>query len=582
MYFSTGINSTSIGVHRESLPADAVDAARRIAALAGNDDDALWKLSQDLVARGSAHLGWVASGDGHHKIYTGTFPPVIQLNGDIESLATELERAVPVIHDRLWHFKLEVLSGSTDSRIGLVVAGDDFDIGTGVQEHRYWPDPWLETRSPAGEPVLPRFFSSYDKGDWVRVRHSVLATARTIESEANLIAPEFVKSQGTIGMEVLPVSVWGPGQHRVRTTFTEFGAEQRDLRVVGAGTARWAAAAIRLACRRLESGRQVVIDASGRLVEDEDERRPIVQEAYSEALTKTSVRLEPSSAAAVYIADEPEAHLHPAALQSVRKWLSQLAETAAMVLVATHSPVLLNSPLELIHRVLVLRDGGATRLRPMTGALGEELARVSETLGLTKGELLLMTRLALFVEGPHDQIILDEWFGQDLRTAGVQVFPVHGDRQLPGLAESEIITALGIRIATLTDETSLTRVTSRTPQTTGDIAVTRLIAEAKRAGINVHAVGLRQRDILYYLDETICQKSAPKFPGWQAAVNAWESVGRPGPWKRWVQSKYRLSLSRDNIRDLARECRQQHKIPTELSRVISGLIAYAATPTLSS
>jgi energy-coupling factor transporter ATP-binding protein EcfA2 len=463
--------------------------------------------------------------------------------------------------------------------MGVTVAGLGFDIGTSAPSPRYWPDPWLETRSSEGEPVLPTFFSADEKGDWVRIRHSVLAAARTIESEANLIAPDFVKSQGTIGIEVLPVSVWGPGEHRIRATFTEFGAEQRDLRVVGAGTARWAAAAIRLACRRLESGRQVVADTSGRLIDDDDERRPIIREAYSEALAQMLVRLEPSSAPAVYIADEPESHLHPAALQSVRKWLTKLAETAAMVLVATHSPALLDSPSELIHRVLVLRDGDATKLRPMTGALGVELARVSETLGLTKGELLLMTRLALFVEGPHDQIILDEWFGQQLRAAGVRIFPVHGARHLPGLAESEIIAALGIRIAAVTDETSIARVTSRTPRTTGEVAVTRLIAEAKRAGFKVHAVGFSEPDILYYLDETICQKVAPAFPGWREAVNGWASTGKRGSWKHWVESKYRLSLTRDNIRDLAQECCKKQKIPAELSRVISGLIAYTSNTT---
>ena len=577
VYFNTDILSTSIGVHRGSLPADAVNAARRIAALPGNDDDPLWKLSHDLVAYGSAHLGWPASGDGHKKMLAAVFPPVITLNGDIESLAAEMERAVPVIHDELWHVDLEVLSREPHFS-GVMMVGQNFDIGSGMEGPRYWPDPWLETRSPEGEPVLPIFFNSYDKGNWVRVRHSVLATARIIESEANLIAPDFIKSQGKIGIEILPVSVWGPGQHRVRATFTEFGADQRDLRVVGAGTGRWAAAAIRLACRRLETGRQVVADVSGRLVDDRDERRPIVQKAYSEPLTQTSVWLETSSPPAVYIVDEPEAHLHPAALQSIQKWLSQLAETAAMVLVATHSVALLDCPSELAHRVLVVRNGDTTMLRPMTGALGEELGLVSETLGLTKGELLLMTRLALFVEGPHDQIILDEWFGQDLRAAGVRVFPVHGARNLLGLAESEIIAALGIRMATLTDETSVARVASGAPLTTGEIAVARLIDEAKRAGFKVHAVGLRQPDILYYLDEAICRKVAPKFPGWQIAVNGWVSSGKRGSWKHWVASKYRLPLSRDDIGDLARECRMQHKIPAELSRVVNGLIAYTATP----
>ena len=129
VYFSTDIGSTSISVYRGSLPTVAVQAARRIAALPGDDDDALWKLSQDLVARGSAHLGWVASGHGHDKIWAVAFPPVIQLNGDIDSLATELERAVPVIHNQLWHFELEVLAGSWDSPTGVMVAGQDFDMG---------------------------------------------------------------------------------------------------------------------------------------------------------------------------------------------------------------------------------------------------------------------------------------------------------------------------------------------------------------------------------------------------------------------------------------------------------------------
>jgi hypothetical protein len=155
---------------------------------------------------------------------------------------------------------------------------------------------------------------------------------------------------------------------------------------------------------------------------------------------------------------------------------------------------------------------------------------------------------------------------------------VHGDRNLPGLAESEIIAALGIRIAALTDKTSVERVASGAPRTTGEIAVARLIDEAKRAGFKVHAVGLRQPDILYYLDEAICRKVAPRFPGWQIAFNEWVSSGKRGLWKPWVASKYRLPLSRDGIRDLARECRTQHKIPAELSRVVNGLITYAATP----
>jgi hypothetical protein len=46
--------------------------------------------------------------------------------------------------------------------------------------------------------------------------------------------------------------------------------------------------------------------------------------------------------------------------------------------------------------------------------------------------LPLLTRLAVFVEGPHDQIILEEWFGEELRSAGIRVYPVHGVDNLTG------------------------------------------------------------------------------------------------------------------------------------------------------
>jgi hypothetical protein len=375
---------------------------------------------------------------------------------------------------------------------------------------------------------------------------------------------------------VLPVAVWGPSGRRVRATFTESGQDKRDLKVVGAGTSRWAAAAIRLASRRLVQGRQVVLDSAGVPVDDNDERRRLVIEAYTAPLAQAAVQLVPADSPAVYIADEPESHLHPGALQSVREWLSQLAETAAAVLVATHSTAVLDSPSTRIRRILVLPSAEGTMLREMTGALDDELARVSDVLGLTKGELLLLARLALFVEGPHDQIILGEWFGGQLRAAGIHVFPVRGVDNLPGLITAEIVPALGIRLAAISDGTSVARALAGTPQTRGEIAVARLLSEAAQRGVHVHAVGLGKPDILLYLDEETCRQAAPGFPGWEAAIGTWRDSGSHAPWKRWVKDIYRLPLTHDGIRALARECRNRHTIPAELTQSITSLIAYAS------
>ena len=383
--------------------------------------------------------------------------------------------------------------------------------------------------------------------------------------------------QGRIGIEVLPVSVWGSGTHRIRATFAEDADEKRDLKVVGAGTGRWSAAAIRLAVRRLGKGQQVVIDENGGVVNDEDERRRLVSVALRTPLAQTLVRLEPSEAPAVYIVDEPEAHLHPAALQSVSAWLGELSRTAAMVVVATHSTALLDCPTEIINRVHVQRSELGTKLQLMTGNLADELARVSDEFGLTKGELLLLTRLALFVEGQHDELILHEWFGEALRSAGIRVFPVRGVDNLHGLATSEVISALGIQIATLSDDTSVASAIAQIPRTRGERAVAKLLAEAQRAEVSVHAVGLYKPDILFYLDETICQQYAAGFLGWHTAIDEWANAGRRGPWKRWIKTKYGLPLTPAGIRDLARECHSEGKIPAEIARKIHELIAYAST-----
>jgi hypothetical protein len=43
------------------------------------------------------------------------------------------------------------------------------------------------------------------------------------------------------------------------------------------------------------------------------------------------------------------------------------------------------------------------------------------------------------------------------------------------------------------------------------------------------------------------------------------------------EDTYRLALTHDGIRDLARQCRDRQLIPAELSRVITDLVAYASS-----
>jgi AAA domain len=122
-YFSTDHFTTSMGAAIVDLPAEARDAAMRIAATEGADDDALWKMARDLRESGTCHLGWVASGDGHWAALSAALPRVIVLNGDIDLLAAELDRLIPIVHNRMWGFeaKTEPFDPESPLRGGRVV-----------------------------------------------------------------------------------------------------------------------------------------------------------------------------------------------------------------------------------------------------------------------------------------------------------------------------------------------------------------------------------------------------------------------------------------------------------------------------
>jgi AAA domain, putative AbiEii toxin, Type IV TA system len=569
-FFVAFAGSVFMCVDAAGLPDDAVGAARRIAAADADRNDFLVEIAVNLTTQQAAVIGWVAD----REKLADAFPQVIVLDGAPESLAAELRTALPVIHDRLW---------------GLYYSGgpggghpvDEFEIGTPWgSADRYKVDTWLEQMSDTGEPEIRGPFGAYGRGaDWYRVRHSILAVAAVIEQEANRVAPSFIQDQGLIGVEVLPMSVWGLEDHRVRVTFTGRDGERRDVRVVGAGTARWAAAAVQLACRRLEKGRRVVTDQAGIVVGDLEATRELVQAARTEPLSQSTVRLEPLNAPGVYVVDEPEAHLHPLAIASIRAWLEGLARAAGTtVLAATHSPILLNTSSGHATRVLVLPRDGGTELHPVASTMDDRLAAAANELGITRGDLLLMTRLGVFVEGPHDVIILSEWFGDELRGSGIRVFPAHGADNFgeitttkPGLVGSEIIGALGIRMAVISDKRP----------TRGERTTNRVVREGNQQGYSITAFDLSEEDILFYLDEQVCREFAPHFPGWQDARNAAHRAERRNrdarKWKKWISESYGLDLSRDGVRQIAAECRRENHIAPELRDMVQQLTALAAT-----
>src|SRR5690606_1517146 len=101
--------------------------------------------------------------------------------------------------------------------------------------------------------------------------------------------------------------------------------------------------------------------------------------------------------------------------------------------------------------VYVERRNGKTELRPLGEAGIHALDGVAEEMGLRRADLLQLQRMVLFVEGVHDQAVLEAYVGDVLRRERVLVLPMHGTHNAMALADSEILWELGIPVGVFTD-----------------------------------------------------------------------------------------------------------------------------------
>ncbi len=577
VFYST-IGGTYLEARTCDLRVDARSAAERIARTPGTDDDLLCEMARSLARVGYCAVG-LSDFDVRDQNTREMFPDVIRLDMSPVGLPAIVQKMLPKIHDRLWRFP--------DHTTLLDGEPDNYLLNEGVNRG-FSDDLWLERMDREGNARVAGRFTSHPTTveTWFRVRSSVRHAAAILTVHANTCLPRFISEVGSIEIEVVPIAAWHAAPERVRVIFKEtvdervdgqtfYGVEvKRDLEVVGAGTARWIVAAVRQACLDLANGVRVI---DPRFFNPEG--NSFDAERFDEARkTKPGddvAVLIPRPVQAVYVIDEPEAHLHQRAVRSVAEWLVSLSAGASAVIVATHHPVLLDLPSEHAASILVQRADGHTKLVDIGDDIELLQQAVEVGLGIPNSELLLMTKLFLFVEGPHDVAVLESWFGNELRASGVKVIPLHGTHNAMALVDSEIISALGIRMATLTDNTVRSRVVIE-PRSSEEQAVSRLIREALLVGHEITPFGHLMYDIVQLFDDDVCKAHAPSFPGWTTVDVAWNAVGRPTPWKHWVTQTYGLQLHRDAVAEIANACRTAGTIPKALATTIKSIVALAS------
>jgi hypothetical protein len=447
------------------LPQVVLDAAERVASKSpGESNDPLYRIAVHLTAKRLAPIGFSEDAGFTSEDWRKAYPEVMWLEMEPHGLGQQVRADLEALHSLMWGFNPE---RSGRFQYYPLTQADADEMTASV-------DPWLETQAPEGSETSASrrtltFWSAASNIEaWSRIRPTMVAAATVLTRRANELAPAFVKERGTIAIQALPPTLWAERPDRVAIAVIERDDSQPyNLDAVGSGVARWVAASLRLAGRELRHATREVLDEAGAVITDPKQANRLLKD-LRETADNTRIRLvpKPGRLPALYLVDEPEAHLHPAAVRSVADWLHQLSQQANGVIVATHERAFLEFSPEAATLVLASQEEGGARLTWVSGDRIQALERIRHEMGLSRADLLQLTRLILFVEGPHDVAVLEGMFADRLRAAGVCLIPIHGTDNVLALVDSEVIAALGIHTRVLFDHTNVQAVHSRRPSST--------------------------------------------------------------------------------------------------------------------
>ena len=159
------------------------------------------------------------------------------------------------------------------------------------------------------------------------------------------------------------------------------------------------------------------------------------------------------------------------------------------VVAASHHEEFLRASGDEVTFVKVSRDveTSRTEARTLLSAATPLLQELAAEVGMHPAAALSLHRAILFVEGPLDEAVLDEYAGPQLDAAGVTVIPIHGTKNLEGLIDGEFTTRLGIKAGVLTDNTVTATIWDR--------------SNRKRSGEEVKLVRLIKR-----FEDQVCRR----------------------------------------------------------------------------
>lgn len=275
----------------------------------------------------------------------------------------------------------------------------------------------------------------------------------------------------------------------------------------------------------------------------------------------------------LFICDEPEQGLHKTAERRIPSALFQLSSSEGLnVLVATHSAHLISNPdTKPVH--VREQQPGRVVASPLNASLRSAFSIESSSarLGLTRGDMMLMMKAVIVVEGLHDKYVLEALIGDQLDQQLAKVIPMHGGIHAASLAEAEFLfLASDAAMIVVLDNTSHDLSSSfwkkiQEKVARGEIGIAHELASELKNQLStsegryiyqlimlaiendcmnrIHLFGLGQPDVICYLEAIdLLQRGAPD---WATLTDRWRHEADPkrGPEniKKWLAKNSLLS-----------------------------------------
>jgi energy-coupling factor transporter ATP-binding protein EcfA2 len=382
-----------------------------------------------------------------------------------------------------------------------------------------------------------------------------------LASLASDLLPDFI--DGTISAHVTAATLWGDTP-KVLLQF-----EQRDLGqcadlvdAAGEGVARWMAAATQIALHLMAEHHELraLRDLSGRALSGH-----------------------------ILLVDEPEAHLHPLGVASIVRWCHRMVSHGFTVIAATHHEEFLRTASDRVTIVRVTRTAqdGVSSAETISLPTTRQLLELADHIGLNRAAALSLQRAILFVEGPLDEAVLDEFGHLDLDAAGVKIVPIHGTKNLEGLLTAELVLELGLKLGILTDATEPATMGERSnkKRSSEEKKVLRVVERAQAQGLPVPTIfGVVEDDLLFALPPeaiSVHYLGGRPFPEWKELVAECRQAEGKTPadsvnWKAYAQERYGLPLTTpEDVRHIVHTLDLNGVAMPSIRRVITEIVDWA-------